>query len=175
MMVPREWEWIWFNDSKNGSNFVCSTRVGVNRMDVKFCRLSISLSHASGNESGIEPVDIFNYVFVPREWEWIARVVGCVSHSLVCPTHVGMYRSSCRSRMLSLGLSRTRGNGSIPSLISWLSHASVPLTWEWIVPAEIILGKDMTSPTHVGMNLARWHSEQFSRSLSHVSGNESIR
>lgn len=192
--IPHAWEWNWTLDINVLTVNDGPTRVGVNRYLLRNWSYNFSLSHASGSESSASSCDSATEAFVPREWEWIGILKSEAGEWQVCPTHVEMYRSSCRSRILSLGLFHTRGNGSIPSLISWLSHASVPLTWEWIevwnwierrwlwsIPHgwEWIWQGDIRNnflevcPTWVGMSRSDRFCICCTRSLSHASGNES--
>ena len=130
--IPHAWEWNWTLDINVLTVNDGPTRVEVNRVRAHVTVLQKRLSHASGSESESLKAKQENGKFVPRTWECIEMYTDLIMDGEGCPTHVEMYRSSCRSRILSLGLFHTRVNGSIPSLISWLSHASVPLTWEWI-------------------------------------------
>ena len=85
-----------------------------------------------GNESFGEEFNTKRSKFVPHMWECIDITSGAKGYFSGCSTHVGMDRLHHDNFVRRIRLSHARGNGSIPSLISWLSHASVPLTWEWI-------------------------------------------
>lgn len=110
--VPREWEWIVGFWTSRERNWVCPTRVGMNRIGDRIREFREGLSHASGNESSMRRWDMDHNESVPREWEWVGRQQLCwnstCGHSTrwewivptgiilgkdkACPTHVGMSR-----------------------------------------------------------------------------------
>ena len=103
--VPREWEWIALVIAFGNFVRVCPTLVGMNRQCGGEIWITMSLSHASGNES-----DVNNYVeiqpvviprggnesyqrelfserirLVPHTWEWIELVfkVNCSTFVII--------------------------------------------------------------------------------------------
>lgn len=131
------------------------------------------LSRVCGNASGKVTFGTIFSKFIPRKWEWVAKIEYKDNPLVVYSTRVGMNRIARLAAFWENSLSHVLGNEPDVNNYVEIQPVIIPRGREWIVPTGIILGKDKACPTHVGVNRQRSMRSLRALRLSHASWNES--